>query len=53
MNDTDFLFLEEKNPKARETLLVDFNPMKGSKTGELRARFDIVLGLTPNEEKHV
>ena len=50
LNDQDFLFLKEKDPKARETLLVDFKPLKGSNTGELRANFNIVLGITPNED---
>lgn len=49
-NERDGLFREAKSEKARETLLVDFNPLKGSKTGELTANWDIVLGLTPNEE---
>lgn len=31
----------------RELVLVDFKPLKESKVGELTARFDIVLGLTP------
>jgi protocatechuate 3,4-dioxygenase beta subunit len=30
-------------------VLVDFNPLKDSKIGELSARFDIVVGLTPAE----
>ncbi len=50
MNEQDFLFLREKDPKARETLLVDFNPLEGSGTGELHAKFDIVLGMTPDED---
>ncbi|MEO2037018.1 MAG: protocatechuate 3,4-dioxygenase [Planctomycetaceae bacterium] len=50
LNDQDGLFLREKDPKARETLLVDFDPLKGSKTGELHAHFNIVLGMTPNED---
>jgi protocatechuate 3,4-dioxygenase, beta subunit len=33
----------------RELLRVDFKPIKASKTGELAAKFDIVLGLTPDE----
>ena len=36
-----------RDPKARESVLVDFAPVKGSRIGELAARFDIVLGLTP------
>lgn len=48
-NETDFLFRREKDPRARETLLVDFQPLPGSKTAELQAQFNIVLGLTPDE----
>jgi protocatechuate 3,4-dioxygenase beta subunit len=33
----------------RELLLVDFKPVPGSKLGELSARFDVVLGRTPDE----
>ena len=36
-------------PRALETLLVDFNPLPGTKLRELSANFDIVLGATPNE----
>ena len=49
-NARDGLFNAAKTKEAKETLLVDFNPLKGSKTGELAANFDIVLGLTPNED---
>ena len=31
----------------RAAVLVDFAPLKGSRIGELSARFDIVLGMTP------
>jgi protocatechuate 3,4-dioxygenase, beta subunit len=33
----------------RELLQVEFNPIKGSKLGELSAYFPIVLGVTPDE----
>ena len=33
--------------KARESVIVPFEPMKGSKIGELTAKFDIVMGWTP------
>ena len=36
-----------QDPKAREAVTVDFAPIHGSRVGELAARFDIVLGLTP------
>jgi len=31
--------------KARESLMSDFLPIKGSKTGDLSAKFDIILGF--------
>ncbi|QDT05425.1 Protocatechuate 3,4-dioxygenase beta chain [Rubripirellula lacrimiformis] len=34
---------------ARETVLGDFNPIPGSKFGELAVNFDIVLGITAQE----
>jgi protocatechuate 3,4-dioxygenase, beta subunit len=33
------------HPKARESLMSDFLPIKGSKTGDLSAKFDIILGF--------
>lgn len=35
------------NDKARESVTVDFAPIAGAKAGELAAKFDIVLGRTP------
>jgi protocatechuate 3,4-dioxygenase beta subunit len=46
-NERDGIFRDIKDAKAREAVLVDFGPLKGSRTGELTARFDIVLGFTP------
>jgi len=37
----------------RELLMTDFTPIKGSKTGELAAKFEIVLGRTPDERSYV
>jgi hypothetical protein len=34
--------------KGGERLPVEFAPVKGSRIGELAARFDIVLGYTPS-----
>jgi protocatechuate 3,4-dioxygenase, beta subunit len=34
---------------ARDTVTANFVPLKGSRIGELAARLDIVLGLTPQE----
>jgi protocatechuate 3,4-dioxygenase beta subunit len=36
-----------RDEKVRASVLVDFAPLAGSRVGELAARFDIVLGLTP------
>lgn len=36
-----------RDPKQRASVIVPFLPIKGSKIGELAARFDIVLGWTP------
>jgi protocatechuate 3,4-dioxygenase beta subunit len=38
-----------RDAKQRESVIVAFDPVKESKIGELRARFDIVLGFTPSE----
>ena len=40
-----------RDPLDRELVLVDFKPVKDSKIGELSARFDIVVGLTPAERR--
>lgn len=46
-NESDFIFTSVKDPKARESLLVDFAPLQNSRIGELVANFDIVMGFTP------
>lgn len=39
-----------RTPEAlRELLLCDFVPLPGSETGELAARFDLIIGLTPED----
>lgn len=48
-NERDGLFRRVTDPAARETLLVDFKPLEGSKIGELTANFDVVLGKTVEE----
>jgi len=35
------------DPKQRQSVLTDFLPLKDSRIGELAAKFDIVLGYTP------
>ena len=45
-NERDGIYRALKG-KARESVSVAFEPMKGSRIGELAARFDVVMGLTP------
>ncbi|MFN3652340.1 MAG: intradiol ring-cleavage dioxygenase [Armatimonadota bacterium] len=47
LNERDGIYRSLRDPKAREALTVAFNPIQGSRTGELAARFDVVLGHTP------
>jgi len=49
-NDRDGIYRAIRDAKARQAVTIDFDPVKGSKIGELSARFDIVLGLTPESE---
>ena len=46
-NERDGVLRGIRDPKVRESIIVDFAPVKSSKIGELAAKFDIVLGLTP------
>jgi protocatechuate 3,4-dioxygenase beta subunit len=46
-NDKDGVLLGIKDAKVRESVIVDFAAIKDSKIGELAARFDIVMGYTP------
>ena len=46
-NARDFVLKSIRDEKARESVLVDFAAVKESRIGELAARFDIILGLTP------
>ena len=48
-NEKDGVWKGIKDEKARESVTVDFAPLKGAKAGELTARFDVVLGFTPAE----
>ena len=46
-NERDGIWRSVRDPKARESITVDFAPVKQSKIGELAAKFDVVLGFTP------
>ena len=46
-NEKDFVWNAIPDAKGRDAVSVDFAPMKGARAGELSAKFDIVLGVTP------
>ena len=46
-NQKDFILKRVKDLKARESLIVPFKKVNGASTGEVAAKFDIVLGWTP------
>ena len=46
-NEQDGILREIRDRNARNAVIIDFVPIKGSGIGELAAHFDIVLGLTP------
>jgi protocatechuate 3,4-dioxygenase beta subunit len=48
-NQKDGIWRSVKDAKARDSITVDFASIKGSKAGELAAKFDVVLGVTPAE----
>jgi len=50
-NARDGILNRIRDARARESVIIDFTPMRGSRIRELNARFDIVLGFTPNEER--
>ena len=46
-NDRDMVVRGIRDSKQRESVMVDFTPVEGSKSRELAAKFDIVTGFTP------
>jgi protocatechuate 3,4-dioxygenase beta subunit len=46
-NDRDGIYRGIRDVKERESVTIDFAAIKGSHIGELAAKFDIVLGVTP------
>ena len=46
-NERDGVLRGIADAKARALVMVDFLPLKNSRSGELTARFDVLLGLTP------
>jgi protocatechuate 3,4-dioxygenase, beta subunit len=50
-NEGDGVFQGIRDPKQKDLMLVDFKPIENSKIGELSAKFDIVMGSTPEDPK--
>jgi protocatechuate 3,4-dioxygenase beta subunit len=46
-NDQDGVLRGIRDNRARDSVIVAFTALPGSALGELAARFDIVLGVTP------
>lgn len=46
-NEKDGIWRSVKDDAQRAALTVDFAPLKDAKAGELAARFDLVMGFTP------
>jgi protocatechuate 3,4-dioxygenase beta subunit len=46
-NEKDGVYKGIKGEKERQSVTIPFEPLKGSRAGELAARFDIVTGFTP------
>lgn len=50
-NESDGVFRGIRDEKAREGVLVSFDPYEDSKIGELKANFNIILGKTAFEDE--
>lgn len=48
LNESDSVLKKITDPRERESVIVPFTPIAGSKTGELSVNFDVVLGFTPS-----
>lgn len=48
-NEKDGIWKNLKAGKERDSVTVDFAPLKGAKAGELAAKFDLVVGVTPTQ----
>ncbi len=49
-NERDGVYRGLSAQAARDSVTMDFSPLQDSRAGELAARFDIVLGMTPEEQ---
>ncbi len=48
-NERDSIYKSIKDPRALASITIPFTPIKESKIGELAAKFDIVIGQTPED----
>ena len=46
-NERDGIWRSIRDEKLRDLVTIDFSPIEDSRLGELAAKFDIVLGITP------
>jgi protocatechuate 3,4-dioxygenase beta subunit len=46
-NERDGIYRSLRDPEARRALTIPFTPIESSRVGELAARFNVVLGFTP------
>ncbi|MEM1354606.1 MAG: protocatechuate 3,4-dioxygenase [Planctomycetota bacterium] len=51
-NERDGLYRRIREEDRRAALLAEFTPVEGSKIDEMDARWDVVLGWTPEDEDH-
>ncbi|MGB0993428.1 MAG: intradiol ring-cleavage dioxygenase [Akkermansiaceae bacterium] len=49
LNARDGVLRNIRDKKQRDSVIIDFTPLKKSKIGELSANFDIILGFTPED----
>jgi protocatechuate 3,4-dioxygenase, beta subunit len=49
-NEKDGIYMGIRDEKQRAAVTVDFAPVKGSRIGELAAKFDLVMGFTPEAD---
>ena len=50
-NKRDRILNSISDARSREMLIVEYKPLAGSRTGELTASFDVVIGTTPEDPK--
>jgi protocatechuate 3,4-dioxygenase, beta subunit len=52
LNQRDGIYNSIRNEQARNSVSIDFIKLPDSKLGELAANFDVVMGITPNEQEN-